>query len=77
MSTDNRRTSITIKIDTNNSAFSDDQEPAQYAPGPELARILRKIADHVEWGDATAPLPLLDYNGNRVGLYEHHADPIR
>lgn len=77
MNTENLRTSIRIQIDTGNSAFTDGQEPSQYTPGPEIARILREIADRIEWDDATAPLPLLDYNGNRVGVYEHHAVPLR
>ena len=78
MNTDNPRTSISIKIDTNGDAFHDGQETPQYAPGPEVARILREIADRVEWDDeATDQLPLIDYYGNRVGMYEHHATPIQ
>ena len=70
-------TSIRIEIDTNGDAFHDGQEPAQYAPGPEIARILREIADRIEWDDASEPLPLLDYYGNNVGKYEHNSKPIR
>lgn len=77
MNTDNLRTSISIKIDTNGNAFTDGQETPQYAPGPEIARILREIADRIEWDGATDQLPLIDYYGNHAGLYEHHAAPIR
>lgn len=77
MNTDNLRTSINIKIDTNGDAFTDGQEPSQYSPGPEIARILRKIADRIEWDDWAAQLPLIDCYGNHVGVYEHHATPIQ
>lgn len=50
--------SITIKTD--NAAFADD-------PAPEIARILRRLADRLE-ADGVAPERVLfDVNGNRVG----------
>ena len=54
-----------------------EQDPPQYAPGAEVARILRDSADRIEREDATGQLPLIDYYGNHVGLYEHHATPIQ
>lgn len=73
----NNLTSISINIDTNGDAFHDGQEPARYAPGPEIARILRKIADRIAWEEWTDQLPLLDHNGNHVGVYEHHTTPTQ
>ena len=72
----NNLTSISIEIDTNGNAFTDGQDPAQYAPGHEIARILRTLADRVEWDDAPDQLPLIDYYGNEVGFYEHNTTPI-
>ena len=77
MNTDNLHTSINIEINTNGDAFTDGQEPARYAPGPEIARILRKIADRIEWDDWAEQVPLIDYYGNHVGVYEHNATPIQ
>jgi len=51
----------TISINIDNAAFTDD-------PGAELAHILRELADHAENGDTGRPL--MDVNGNRVGLFE-------
>lgn len=49
---------ITIKFGTDNAAFAN--------PGPEIARILRKIANHFET-TGTAPNAIRDINGNFVG----------
>ena len=38
---------ITITIETGNAAFSNPNEDG-HAPGPELARILRGLADKLE-----------------------------
>ena len=51
-----------ISIDTGGAAFED--------PGPELARILRKLADGLDRGGITPPedAHLYDVNGNRAGI---------
>lgn len=56
---------ITINIATGNAAFEDNA-------GPELARILRRLADRVEdWQGANEfSLLCLDVNGNKVGTLE-------
>ena len=55
-----------LEITTDNSAFD---SPA--GNGPEIARILRDVADHVDRSDWTVgdSADLLDANGNRVGLW--------
>ena len=53
-----------IQIETDNDAFYPD-------PGPELARILRKLADRLEGGDLAESVRLMDYNGNAVGRAEY------
>ena len=54
-----------IKIRMDNAAFSDG------LCGLELARILRKLADKMEYlCDIGARELLMDGNGNRVGLCE-------
>ena len=58
---------ITINLD--NSAFDDEQD---MGPGPEVARILRYLADTFEdtlvvTPRGPEPLSIRDINGNRVG----------
>ena len=54
---------FTLKIDTDSAAFEGD-------PSPELARILRGIADHIErGGEYEFFQTILDVNGNDVGRY--------
>ena len=55
---------LKIRIKTDNQAF--DQE------GQEVARILRGLADQVEYLDKLqeSQLPLRDLNGNTVGYYQ-------
>ena len=50
-----------ITIDTDGAAFED--------PGPELARILRRLADGLDRGgiEPTDAARLYDVNGNNVG----------
>ena len=64
---------FTLKIETGNAAF----EPA----GPELARILRKLADEVEniyaAGDRGGSGTLRDFNGNTVGTYWYLPEEVR
>ena len=57
---------LTLNLESYNAAFSDeDGEDADY----ETARILREIADKIEYG-YTSGYPT-DYNGNRVGHWEY------
>lgn len=49
-----------LRIDTGNAAFED-------APGVELARLLREIADQVE--GSPVPRAVRDANGNQVGAW--------
>lgn len=54
-----------LKVYLDNAAFGD-------APGPELARILRSLADDVEgYAFDVGPIsfPVRDINGNRVGTH--------
>ena len=61
MSKNNR---VVIKFDTDNAAFDQDS----YCD--EVARILRKIAAHVESGSAVAgKWSIIDSNGNKVGTF--------
>jgi hypothetical protein len=66
-----------LTIDTGNAAFHDDDGPR---PAPELARILREVADDIEGTGAVpyrrsddgrlhAEQTIRDINGNRVGSY--------
>lgn len=54
--------SFELHIDTDNAAFD--------YPGPEVARILRELADLLDDG-VTGHGPLRDVNGNRVGSWEY------
>ena len=58
---------LKVVIDCDNAAFHDDCGNIQ--PGPEVARILRKLADLIEedFGEARDRVDLRDYNGNNVG----------
>jgi len=55
-----------VVIDVDNDAFvnEDDGRPD---PGPEVARILRKLADRVKDEFIEVDVPLKDGNGNTVG----------
>lgn len=54
-------TRYSVSIDMAGAAFED--------PGPELARILRKLADGLERGgiDVSDECRLFDVNGNKCG----------
>jgi hypothetical protein len=52
---------VTIKISTANEAFD--------VPGPEIARILRRLAQEVEMGIDAGKL--YDVNGNAVGSFKY------
>ena len=54
--------SITIHIETDNAAFDDGYER------PEVARILRDIADKIE--QHLNPEVIRDVNGNRCGYID-------
>lgn len=58
---------LTIKIDTDNSAFQPD-------PRPELARILADLSEKMASGFIAVPTDRMghirDSNGNRVGVLE-------
>jgi hypothetical protein len=62
---------VHITIKTDNAAFSNDDGEGK-AEGPEVARILRHLADRVE--NATViegyACPCIDANGNTVGKFE-------
>ena len=58
-------TELTIKLNLENAAFEE--------PGPEIARILTKLADtladfSMERDSHDFPLSLRDINGNTIGL---------
>jgi len=54
---------FTVVIHVGNDAFEPD-------PAPELARLLRAIADRVEQGeDCSHYLTIFDLNGNDVGRF--------
>jgi hypothetical protein len=52
-----------VTIDTGNAAFGEHI----YEATPEVARILRDIADRVEGGAMSGDVR--DYNGNTVGAF--------
>jgi hypothetical protein len=51
---------LTIEMSLDNAAFEDD-------PAPEIARILRQLADKLEGRGIDDEILLWDINGNRVG----------
>lgn len=56
---------FTLQLSTDNEAFADD-------PAPELARILRSVADRIERGDDISMFQTIhDANGNDVGRFAH------
>lgn len=59
-----------LSIDCGNAAFCDDDAPTQASAAPELARILRAVADRIESGDTFDTFRNLhDINGNIVGTF--------
>tara|TARA_R100000315_G_scaffold12034_2_gene3859 strand:+ start:213 stop:503 length:291 start_codon:yes stop_codon:yes gene_type:complete len=60
---------LKVKINTDNQAFSCQE-------GTEVARILRLLADRLEYLDKLqeCQLPLRDINGNTVGYYQTWSD---
>ena len=58
---------FTLNIATDNAAFHDEGDGDAFDPGPELARILRKLADTLDGPDRYPDNGMLrDVNGNRV-----------
>jgi hypothetical protein len=54
---------FTVQLTADNDSFEPD-------PGPELARILRGIADRIEAGDTYDTFrTILDVNGNDIGRF--------
>lgn len=61
---------FTVRIDCNNAAFVDYEEATYESAAPELARILRKIANDIENGGQFDFFQTIrDVNGNDVGRY--------
>lgn len=59
---------FTIEIICDNAAFCD-EDTGEPNPGPEIARLLRRVARYI---DSPSPVPgdtatLFDVNGNRAG----------
>jgi len=54
---------VTIKFNTDNAAFDDFEA--------ETARILKELADHVQYGPKSEYIPLHDINGNNIGEFSH------
>jgi len=52
---------MNVRINTDNAAFRPD-------PTFEIARILRELADRIEWGEEDGKLT--DVNGNVVGHFQ-------
>ena len=61
---------FTVKIDCGNAAFTEHDYPTYTSAAPELARILREIADQIEAGRQYDFFQTIrDINGNDVGRY--------
>lgn len=68
---DTAGSAFTLTVDTGNAAFHDVDNAEVPAPGPELARILRDVADRVEYAGPGGSGRVADVNGNHVGRWEH------
>ena len=60
---------LIIEMDTDNAAFHE-----QGGIGYEIARILRGLADRIEYSADGEYVPLMDINGNNVGSFSHYED---
>lgn len=59
-----------LSINCDNAAFCDGAEPTQQSAAPELARILRDVADRIEQGELYyVHRNIKDINGNIVGTF--------
>lgn len=64
------RHTFTVKIACDNAAFCEDDDPTYRSAAPELARILREIADQIDAGRRYDFFQTIrDVNGNDVGRY--------
>ena len=56
---------VSIKFSTANAAFD--------VPGPEIARVLRRIADGAEHIvlPGRVSYPIFDHNGNTIGSFKY------
>lgn len=60
---------FTLKIRTDGAAFAETE--AAYCAPLEVARILREVADKLEYGEATGLFQTVhDVNGNDVGRWK-------
>ena len=55
---------FTLTIDCDNAAFEPDIDSGCE---PEIARVMRHVAEQLERGATGAPI--FDFNGNRVGFF--------
>lgn len=63
---------FTVKINTRGAAFtveSNDETNGAPQPGPELARLLRRLADELEDRTTAGRGALIDANGNDAGTW--------
>lgn len=59
-----------LSIDCANAAFCEGDSPTPESAAPELARILRAVADRIESGDTFDTFRNMhDMNGNIVGTF--------
>lgn len=59
-----------LSINCDNAAFCDDAGPTLQSAVPEIARILRAVADRVEQGETCeVHRNIKDINGNIVGTF--------
>jgi hypothetical protein len=62
---------FTLSFDTDNAAFEDD-------PRPEIAHILRELADKVwQWEGYTKHQNIRDINGNVIGTWKLNPEEER
>jgi hypothetical protein len=52
---------VKIEFNTDNAAFEDPTE---------ISRILRKLADRLEYVSNNEQIPIMDINGNKIGRCE-------
>lgn len=59
-----------LSINCSNAAFCDDENPTIQSAAPEIARILRDVADRLEQGERyNTHKNIKDINGNIVGTF--------
>jgi hypothetical protein len=61
---------FTLKVNCDNAAFTEHDYPTYASAAPELARILREVADKIEGGCQYDFFQTIrDVNGNDVGRF--------